>query len=61
MFLPYALAASLMVIATANTIHHSGEFAGTWLAPIDAAQILAPAIGPTVGRVIFDLGSSAWR
>jgi Mn2+/Fe2+ NRAMP family transporter len=56
MFLPYALAASLILIATANTIHQSGDFAGTCLAPIDAAQILCPAIGPTVGRIIFDVG-----
>ncbi len=56
MFLPYALATSLMVIATANTIYLDGDFQARSLPPIEAARSLADVAGPTVGRVIFNLG-----
>ena len=56
MLLPYTLAASLMLIAAANTIHASGDFAGTRLSPVEAAQILGGELGPTTGRLIFGLG-----
>lgn len=56
MFIPYVLATSLMVIAMANTLHASGTFTGTGLAPVDAAGALSDAVGPTVGRLVFDLG-----
>jgi len=55
MFLPYLLAASLMTIATANTLHGEG-FVGSRLAPVDAAKSLGDAIGVTSGRIIFNLG-----
>lgn len=56
MFVPYVLATGFMVIATANTIHADGGFSGTGLSPVDAAATFAELIGPTVGRVVFDLG-----
>jgi Mn2+/Fe2+ NRAMP family transporter len=56
MFVPYLLATSLMVIATANTLHVDGSFQGKSLSPSEAAGILAQAVGPTIGRVIFNLG-----
>jgi Mn2+/Fe2+ NRAMP family transporter len=54
MLVPYTLATTLMVIATANTL--SGSFSGKALAPIEAAQSLALVVGPTFGRVVFNLG-----
>jgi Mn2+/Fe2+ NRAMP family transporter len=56
MFVPYVLATSLMVIATANTVHMDGAFEGKGLRPEEAAQSLAEVVGPTFGRVIFNLG-----
>ncbi len=57
MFLPYLLATSLMVIATANVLHFGdAPFSGARLSPVEAAGALAPVVGETVGRVIFDLG-----
>ena len=56
MFLPYALAVSLVVIATANTLHLDPAFDGTRLSPVEAAQVLAQSIGPTAGRLVFGLG-----
>ena len=53
MFLPYVLATSLMTIATANTIY---PFEGTGLSPGDAGQTLAGFVGPTTGRLVFNLG-----
>ena len=55
MFLPYLLAASLMTIATANTLYGEG-FVGSRLAPVDAAKSLGDAIGVTSGRIIFNIG-----
>jgi len=55
-FVPYVLAASLMVIAAANTIHLDPAYDGVRLSPVEAAQSLAAVAGPAVGRVVFDLG-----
>lgn len=54
MLVPYAVAVSLMVIATANTLHVSG-FTGKNLRPIDAATMLEPVIG-VFGQGAFLLG-----
>lgn len=56
LLLPYVLATGLMIVATANTIHADGAFAGTRLGPLEAAAILAEVIGPVAGRIVFDLG-----
>lgn len=57
MFVPYLIAASLMVIATANTFHY-GDLAleGKSLPPVQAAQALAGVVGESLGRVVFNLG-----
>ena len=54
MFLPYVLCASLILIASANTLHD--DFDGKTIAPVEAARSLADVIGPTLGRAVFDLG-----
>jgi len=59
MFVPYLIATSLMVIATANVLHfgeNAAAFSGKSLGPVQAASALAPAIGESFGRVVFDLG-----
>lgn len=56
MFLPYALAVSLVIIATANTIHLDPRYAGTRLSPVAASAVLAEGIGPFAGRLVFNLG-----
>lgn len=56
MLLPYTLATSLMVIATANTIYMDGAFEASRLQPVEAARALSAAVGPTAGRVVFNLG-----
>jgi len=57
MFLPYMLATSLMVIATANTFYYGDvEFSGTGLSPVQAAQALSGVVGEGMGRWIFNLG-----
>ena len=56
MFLPYAIAVSLIVIATAHSIHLDPAYEGMRLSPVEAAQVLAGSIGPTAGRLIFGLG-----
>ena len=60
MFLPYAIAASLMVIASASVFYY-GEpelFSGKKIAPWQAAEILAAPdrLGPVVGLWVFGLG-----
>jgi len=57
MFVPYLIATSLMVIATANTFHY-GElpFTGERLQPVEAAQALTGVVGASVARVVFNLG-----
>ena len=56
MFVPYAIAVSLVVIATANTLHLDPTYDGTKLSPVDAAQVLAQGVGPFAGRLVFGLG-----
>lgn len=56
MFLPYVLAVSLVIIATANTIHLDPQYAGVKLSPVEASRVLAEGIGPIAGRVVFNLG-----
>ncbi|NLN89492.1 MAG: divalent metal cation transporter [candidate division WS1 bacterium] len=58
MFLPYALATSLMIIATAATIYGTDAVPeqGTSLQPVDAAKVLAPVAGVAIGRLVFGLG-----
>lgn len=56
LFVPYVLATGLMILATANTLHASGEFAGKALGPVEAAHILEGVAGPVAGRIVFDLG-----
>jgi Mn2+/Fe2+ NRAMP family transporter len=56
MLIPYSLATTFMVVATANTIHADGSFSGTGLAPVEAARTLGDVVGPTLGRVVFNLG-----
>ncbi len=57
MLVPYTLATSLVVIATANTIPWdpaSGEAAR--LQAVDAARSIGSVLGETRGRLVFDLG-----
>ena len=56
MFLPYTIAVSLVVIATANTLHLDPSYEGMRLSPVEAAQVLSQSIGPIAGRVVFGLG-----
>lgn len=56
MFLPYVLAVSLVIIATANTIHLDPRYAGIRLSPVQASAVLAEGIGPIAGRLVFNLG-----
>ena len=60
MFVPYAIAASLMVIAAASVFYYGdpGLFEGKKIAPWQAAQVLAAPdrLGPVVGMWVFGLG-----
>lgn len=56
MAVPYVLATSLLVIATANTLHASGEVIGQSAAISTTAQVLGTVIGPVSGRLLFDVG-----
>lgn len=56
MFVPYTIAVSLVVIATANTLHLDPTYDGMRLAPVEAAGVLAHSIGPVAGRLVFGLG-----
>lgn len=56
MFVPYTIAVSLVVIATANTLHLDPVYDGTRLSPVQAAQVLAEGVGPFAGRLVFGLG-----
>jgi len=56
MLLPYVLATSLIVIATANTLHLDPAYDGTRLSPVEAARSLAAVVGIAPGRMIFGLG-----
>jgi manganese transport protein len=56
LMLPYVLATGLMIVATANTVHASGDFVGMRLSPVEAAHVLEDLIGPVAGRILFDVG-----
>ncbi|MDF1799666.1 MAG: divalent metal cation transporter [Planctomycetota bacterium] len=60
MFLPYAIAASLMVVASASVFHFGDPdlFTGKKISPWQAAEVLAAPdrLGPTVGMWVFGLG-----
>ncbi|MCA8951907.1 MAG: divalent metal cation transporter, partial [Planctomycetes bacterium] len=53
---PYVLAASLMSIAAANTLHRSGANVTSGTAVNEMASVLGNVMGPIAGRVVFDLG-----
>lgn len=58
MLLPYTLATSLMTIAAANTLH--GDTVVQKGAAIqEMGLVLGTVLGPTTGRVVFDLGMLA--
>jgi len=56
MFIPYCIAVSLVVIATANSLHLDPNYSGIKISPVEAAQVLGQSVGPVAGRTIFDLG-----
>lgn len=60
MWVPYAIAASLMVIASASVFYYGDPdlFVGKKIAPWQAAEVLAAPdrLGPTVGMWVFGLG-----
>ena len=60
MLIPYAIAASLMLVASASVFYYGDPelFAGKKIAPWDAAEILAAPdrLGPVVGMWVFGLG-----
>ena len=59
MFIPFTIAVSLMVIASASVFHFGeGGFAGSKIHPAEAAKIFASPdrLGPVVGLWIFGLG-----
>lgn len=59
MFVPFAIAATLMVIASASVFHFGTEpFEGKSIAPWKVAEILASPdrLGPTLGVWVFGLG-----
>ena len=55
-FLPYVLAVSLIVIATANTLHLDPAYDGSRLSPVEAARSLVGLLGAEWGRVVFGVG-----
>jgi len=60
MLIPYALAASLILVASASVFHYQSPelFTGKKIAPWAAAEILAAPdrLGPVVGMWVFGLG-----
>jgi Mn2+/Fe2+ NRAMP family transporter len=56
MAVPYTIAVSLVVIATANTLHLDPAYEGMRLSPVEAAEVLTGAVGPLAGRLVFGLG-----
>lgn len=56
MLVPYTIATSLVIIATANTIPWAEGEAVTKMMPVDAAKAFGETLGPTRGRLVFDLG-----
>lgn len=63
MFVPYVIAASLILIASASVLHFQAPelFTGKRIPPSDMAQILAAPdrLGPVAGLWIFSLGITA--
>jgi Mn2+/Fe2+ NRAMP family transporter len=53
MFLPFVLATSLVIIASANTLHVRGIEVKD---AVQVAHILEPVIGLTLSRIVFSLG-----
>jgi manganese transport protein len=58
MFLPFVMVTSLVIIAMANTIYDPslGNAVRDTLRPVDAARALEPAMGASIGRIVFNLG-----
>jgi manganese transport protein len=56
MLIPFTVATSLVVIATANTIPWMEGDAVQKMKPVEAARALGEVLGPTAGRLIFDVG-----
>jgi len=56
MAVPYTIAVSLVVIATANTLHLDPAYEGMRLSPVEAAGVLTGSVGPVAGRLVFSLG-----
>lgn len=54
--LPYVLAASLMAIAAANTLHAEGIAVTKGTAVGAMSDVLGQVMGPLTGRLIFDFG-----
>ncbi len=52
-FIPFVLATSLVVIATANTLYVRGIHVRS---AVDVAHTLEPIIGLTLGRIVFSIG-----
>lgn len=59
MALPYTLATSLLVIATANTLYASGVVVDQKAAISTMGQVLRQVIGPVSGSLVFDFGMLA--
>lgn len=59
MALPYAVATSLLVIATANVLHAQGAVLDQKAAIGTTARVLGDVIGPVSGRLLFDFGMLA--
>ncbi len=53
MFIPFVLTSSLVIIATANTLHVRGIQVQSAL---DVARTLEPLIGLTLSRIVFSIG-----
>ena len=56
MLVPYTLATTFVVIATANTIPWEVGDAAQRMKPVDAARAFGDVLGETNGRLVFDLG-----
>lgn len=59
MALPFTLATSLLVIATANVLHAQGAALEQKAAIAETARVLGDVIGPVSGRLLFDFGMLA--
>jgi len=59
MFVPYALASALLVIASANTLYQAGTEVTPKANITTLAHVLGAVIGPVGGRLLFDVGMVA--